>query len=165
LSRIEVRVMSSRFWLAFVFVASFWAEPAGAEPASTVIDVTLDQAKIAKLPHGTTTLVLGNPTFADVTPVRGTDAWVITAKGFGETNLIALSADGAVLDEKELRVLRPKTVLVLQKGDSRVSLACNPDCMPTMQLGDDDDHFSKTGTQITLRNSQAQGASSAVAGK
>ena len=155
--------MSSRFWLAFAFVVPFGAGPARAEPASDVIEVTLDQAKIAKLPHGTTTLVLGNPTFADITPVKGTDSWIITAKGFGQTDLIALGADGAVLDQKELRVLRPKTVLVLQKGDSRVSLACNPDCMPTMQLGDDDDHFTKTGTQITLRNSQAQGTASTSA--
>ena len=86
---------------------------------------------------------------------------VITAHAYGETNMIAVSADGRVLEEKELRVLPAKTVVVLQNGTSRVSYACNPDCMPTVQLGDDNDVFSKAGTQITLRDSLAHGAAAA----
>ena len=134
-----------------------------------MIEVTLDQAKIIKLPPDTATVILGNPTFADVTPIKGNNSlYVVTAHGFGETNLIAVSRDGEVLQESEFRVLRPKTVVVLQKGDSRVSLACNPDCMPTVQLGDDKDQFDRAGGQITTRNQLAQGAAStgvSVAGK
>jgi len=159
--------MSSRVWLVLAFLLASGATPARAEPNS-VIEVALDQAKIISLPPETATVIIGNPAFADVTPIRGSRAWVITAHGFGETNLIAIRADGAVLEEKKFRVVRPKTVLLLQKGDARVSLACNPDCMPTVQLGDDDDHFSKIGAQITKRDQLAQGAASAntsVAGK
>jgi len=134
-----------------------------------VIEVTLDQAKIIKLPPETATVILGNPTFADVTPIKGNDSlYVVTAHSFGETNLIAVSRDGQILQENEFRVRRPKTVLVLQKGDTRVSLSCNPDCMPTVQLGDDSDLFSKVGSQITTRNQLAQGSaagSTSAAGK
>jgi hypothetical protein len=35
--------------------------------------------------------------------------------------------------------------------------------MPTVQLGDDNDVFSKASTQITMRNGLAEGAASASA--
>jgi len=157
--------MSFRVALSLAFLAALGPRAGFAEPRSP-IDVTLDQAKIIELPPATATIVLGNPTFADVTPVKGSDSlYVVTAHGFGETNLIAISRDGQVLAEHEFRVLRPKRLLVLQKGDSRVSLACNPDCMPTVQLGDDIEHFKKAGDQITSRNQLGQGAGVSVAGK
>lgn len=153
--------MSSRLWLAAAIIAAFGAQPAQAEPAKELVEVTLDQAKVIRLPAEAKTIILGNPTFADVIQIKDTDLWDITAKGFGETNLIALSLDGRVVAEKELRVLRPKSLLVFQNGASRVSYACNPDCMPTVQLGDDNDVFNKTGAQLTMRNEIAQGTVSA----
>ena len=48
--------MSSRLWRAAAFVLAFGASPARAE--TDLIAVTLDQAKIAKLPPGATTLIL-----------------------------------------------------------------------------------------------------------
>ncbi len=153
--------MSSRFWLALAFVAAFGPQPARAESASKVIEVKPDQAKIIHLPSGTATIIIGNPTFADVMLMKSNKLAVITAHAYGETNMIAVDADGAVLEERELRVLPAKTVVVLQNGASRVSYACNPDCMPTVQLGDDNDVFSKAGSQITLRNGLAEGTTSA----
>jgi len=55
-------------------------------------------------------------------------------------------------------------LLVLQSGNSRMSYACNPDCMPTVQLGDDDKIFKDVGEQISTRNGYASG-SSGVTGK
>jgi hypothetical protein len=60
--------MSSRLWLAAAFVLAFGASPARAE--TDLIAVTLDQAKIAKLPAGATTLIIGNPMIADVTMLK-----------------------------------------------------------------------------------------------
>ena len=154
--------MSSRFWLAFVFVASFWAGPARADASPDVLSVVLDEAKIAKLPSGTSTLVIGNPTIADVTMLKTGGAMVITGKGYGETNLIALDSQGTVLLEKQLRVVPTKSVVVLQNGAARVSYACNPDCMPAVQLGDDPKNFSDAGGEITSRNSLAASGSGPV---
>ena len=153
--------MSSRLWLAVAFVLAAGASPARAE--TSLIAVTLDQAKIARLPHGTTTLIVGNPMIADVTMLKNNDAMVITGKGFGQTNLIAIDAAGSVIDEQQVQVLPAKTVLVLQSGASRVSYACNPDCMPTVQLGDDDKTFTEAGTQISTRNGYAAGAAGTAA--
>ncbi len=150
--------MSSRFWLALAFVLAFGPQPARAEASTEVLAIKLDEAKIAKLPAGTSTLVVGNPMIADVTMLKTGDAMVLTGKGYGETNLIALDAHGAILLERQLRVLPNKSVVVLQNGASRVSYSCNPDCMPTVQLGDDPKNFSDAGGEVTTRNGLAAGA-------
>src|SRR5271157_2930783 len=111
--------MSSRLWLAVAFVIAFGAEPAHANADPDVISVTLDQAKITKLPPGTSTLIIGNPMIADVTMLKANGAMVVTGKGYGDTNLIALDSEGAVIVEKQLRVLPAKSVVVLQNGTSR----------------------------------------------
>ena len=92
-----------------------------------MIAVTLDQAKIARLPQGTATLIVGNPMIADVTMLKNNNTMVITGKGFGQTNLIAIDAAGSLIEEEQIQVLPSKTVLVLQSGSSRMSYACNPD--------------------------------------
>lgn len=148
--------MSSRLWLAVAFVLAAGASPARA--ATDVIAVTLDQAKIARLPHGAATLIVGNPMIADVTMLKNNNTMVITGKGFGQTNLIAIDAAGSLIEEQEIEVLPSKGLVVLQSGSSRMSYACNPVCMPTVQLGDDDKMFNEAGTQISTRNGYATGS-------
>ena len=155
--------MLSRVPLAMAFVLAFVASPAISQTSNTVIAVTLDQAKIAKLPSGATTLIIGNPMIADVTMLKNNNSMVITGKGFGQTNLIAIDAEGSVIEEAQVRVLPAKTVLVLQNGSSRISYACNPECMPTVQLGDDDKMFTEAGGQISTRNSYAAGGAGTTA--
>ena len=156
--------MPSRLWLFIAFVIAFGSEPAQAGPSPEVLVVTIDQAKLAKLPHGTSTLIIGNPTYADVQILKEKDMMVFTGKGYGETNLIAMDDQGEILEEKQIRVVPTRSVLVFQNGPSRTSYSCNPDCMPTVALGDDNDVFAKTGAQITLRNGQAGGTNSASIG-
>jgi hypothetical protein len=155
-------MMSSRLWLAVAFVLASGASPARA--GTDMISVTLDQAKITRLPQGATTLIVGNPMIADVTMLKNNNTMVITGKGYGETNMIAVGADGSMISEIKLQVVSSNTVLIMQSGDSRVSYACNPNCMPIVQLGDDKDHFEKAGAEITLRDSLAQGSASASMG-
>jgi hypothetical protein len=145
--------MSSRLWLAIAFVLASGASPARAETG--MIAVTLDQAKIGRLPPGTVTLIVGNPMIADVTMLKNNNTMVITGKGFGQTNLIAIDGEGSLIEEEQIQVVPARTVLVLQNGSSRISYACNPACMPTVQLGDDDKTFKDVGDQISTRNGYA----------
>jgi hypothetical protein len=144
-----------------VLVALLGAAPAPAADLKDVdlIRVTIDQAKVAKPPQGTATLVIGNPSIADVSMLKGGAAMIITGKGYGQTNMIALDAQGDVLQENQLRVEPGNAVLVVQRGDSRSSYSCNPICMPTVQLGDDDKAFMSIGNQIQTRNGLASGQS------
>src|SRR5208282_3629143 len=98
--------MSSRLWLAAAFVLAFGASPARAE--TDLIAVTLDQAKIAKLPAGATTLIIGNPMIADVTMLKNNNSMVTTGKGFGQTNLIAIDAGGSIIEESRSGSCRRK---------------------------------------------------------
>ena len=153
--------MSSRLWLAVAFVLAFGASPARAE--TSMIAVTLDQAKIARLPEGTATLIVGNPMIADVTMLKNNNTMIITGKGFGQTNLIAINAAGLLIEEEQIQVLPARTVLVLQSGSSRISYSCNPACMPTVQLGDDDKIFKDAGEQMSTRNGYAASGSGIAA--
>ena len=135
--------MSSRLWLAAAFVLAYGLTPARAE--ANLISVTLDQAKIEKLPAGATTLIIGNPMIADVTMLKNNNSMVITGNGFGQTNLIAIDGGGSIVEEKQVRVVPARTVVVLQNGTSRISYACNPECMPTVQLGYDDKMIHGSG--------------------
>src|SRR5690242_11105033 len=76
---------------------------AGDVRAAQVISVRLDQARIEKLPDRATTLVIGNPLIADVSLQQG-GLMVLTGKGFGTTNLIALDRNGAVISEQVIQV-------------------------------------------------------------
>jgi hypothetical protein len=140
----------SLFLLALLSGLSVAGSVSAAAPDS-VLSVTLDQAKIARVPEGTTTLVIGNPIVADVTMLKGSGAMVVTGKGFGETNLIALDAQGNVIDEQTIRVVPTGSVLVVQRGMDRESYSCAPQCMPTIQLGDGK-VFTDASNQFTARN-------------
>jgi hypothetical protein len=154
--------MSRRPFLSFALalglglLGAHAAARAAAAPA--VLKVTVDEAKIARIPEGTVTLVIGNPIVADVTMLKGSGAMVVTGKGFGQTNLIALDAQGNVLDEKIIRVVPTTSTLLVQRGSERESYSCAPQCMPTVQLGDGK-QFLDASSQITARNGFTQPSS------
>ena len=75
---------------------------ASAEAPSDVLRITLDQAKVAKVPTGTSTLVVGNPGIADVTMLKGGVGMVVTGRGYGQTNLVAIDADGMAIAHGDL---------------------------------------------------------------
>jgi Flp pilus assembly secretin CpaC len=140
-------------------------EPANSNslPASAPgqpIAVYLDQAKVLRLPEKTATLVIGNPLIADVAVQPGNIA-VVTAKGYGVTNLVALDRTGTTLMDHPIHVLGPvDSVVVLYRGTERESYSCMPDCERRITLGDTAAYFSATLTQSGVRNSQAQAAQS-----
>ncbi len=150
--------MIRRASLSLALLVGLSLPAAAAEKDSgDILRVTLDQAKVAQIPTGTTTLVVGNPSIADVTMLKGGTGMIVTGRGFGQTNLIAIDAQGAILDEKQIRVEPAHTVLVVQRGNSRSSYFCHPWCLPEPQLGDDTNVFSEAASQIASRNALAKG--------
>jgi len=150
------RVLFSLGFAAALALSSASLAAAPAAPPAT-LKITLDQAKVLQLPEGAKTLVVGNPAIADVTMLKGGAAMVLTGKGYGQTNMIALDAQGNIIDEKQIDVQPTRSVLVVQRGNDRESYWCNPTCMPTVQLGDENKAFSEASGQIGARNALAQG--------
>ena len=104
------------------------------------INVILDQARLVKLPDRVATIVIGNPVIADAAVQSG--GWmVITGKGYGMTNIIALDRSGAVLLEKTVEVQGPQDVVVVYRGVERETYSCTPECERRLTLGDGNAFF------------------------
>jgi Flp pilus assembly secretin CpaC len=126
--------------------------------ASEALNVVLDQATIMKLPDKVATIVVGNPLIADVA-VQSGGLVVVTGKGYGSTNVIALDRTGTVLMERSIVVSGPVGPTVqVYRGIQRETYSCTPNCERRITLGDSADYFTATIGQSGVRDGQASGA-------
>lgn len=133
--------------------------------AAETMDIVLDQAEVVKLPDHIGTIVVGNPLIADVS-VQSGGLLVITGKGYGRTNVIALDRSGNVLLEKAVQVQPPRNLVIVYRGGEkgaveRESYSCTPNCERRITLGDAKTYFDETLGQTVTRNTQASGTGQA----
>jgi hypothetical protein len=154
------RAASPLHWLLGAIVLLAIASPA---PAAEPIAVELDQARIMKLPDRAATVVIGNPLIADIS-LQHSGIAVITGKGYGATNIIAMDRAGTVLLEKTIEVTGPSdSIVVVYRGINRETYSCTPECSRRVTLGDFPDYFDKTLSQTVTRDTQAAGVAAASA--
>src|SRR5437588_12757383 len=135
-----------------------WPVAAGAGPMADTIAVNVDQAKLVKLPTRVSTIVVGNPLIADVTLQSG-GIIVVTGKGYGATNFIAMDRNGEVLVDRQIQVEGPTDQLVtVYRGVERESYSCMPICQRRVTLGDGETYFKATIDQAGSLSGQASGA-------
>jgi Flp pilus assembly secretin CpaC len=127
-------------------------------PESKSIAVNVDQAKLVRLPPKVATIVVGNPLIADITLQPG-GLMVVTGKGYGATNFIAMDRAGEVLVDRIIQVEGPTDQLVtVYRGTQRESYSCMPVCQRRVTLGDGDSYFKSAMDQAGSLSSQASGA-------
>src|SRR3954463_1554141 len=99
--------------VCLLVAAALLASPAAglAEPTADTIAVNVDQAKLVRLPGKVATIVVGNPLIADVTLQPG-GMIVVTGKGYGATNFIALDRAGEILVDRQIQVEGPSDRLL-----------------------------------------------------
>jgi Flp pilus assembly secretin CpaC len=130
---------------------------AGPARGNDTVSVILDRATILKLPEKISSVIVGNPLIADVSLQPG-GIMVLTGKGFGATNILALDRGGTVLMEKSVQVVGPRNdVLVVYRGAAQESYSCSPHCERRITLGDDKGHFEAAIGQTETRVKSAQG--------
>src|SRR5664279_2375691 len=135
---------------------------AGAEPAVDSIAVNVDQAKLVKLPARVATIVVGNPLIADVTLQSG-GIVVVTGKGYGATNFIAMDRAGEILVDRVIQVQGPTDQLVtIYRGVERESYSCRPICQRRVTLGDGETYFKAAMEQAGTLSSQASGSATSA---
>jgi Flp pilus assembly secretin CpaC len=140
-----------------------WPAAAFAEPTAEAIAVNVDQAKLVRLPTRVATIVVGNPLIADVTLQTG-GIVVVTGKGYGATNFIAMDRSGEVLVDRIIQVEGPTDQLVtIYRGVDRESYSCMPICQRRVTLGDGESYFKSTIDQAGSLSGQASGSASAAA--
>jgi hypothetical protein len=132
--------------LALIFACCAVAIIAPRPAPAADVTVILDQAKLLKLPERAATIVLGG-------------LMVVTGKGYGLTNLIALDRAGAVLMEKSVEVQGPGgDLVVVYRGIERGTYSCTPDCERRITLGDGNAFFDAIINETGARNGMAQAA-------
>ena len=156
--------------LALAGAAPAAALAAPAAPASApagMLTVTIDQAKVAQLPAGTRTLVVGNPAIADVTMIDARHAFV-QGKGFGRTNIVALNSDNVQVFNTHVTVTggEGSGTVTLNRGAQRITLNCaGGRCEPTPTLGDDQKVYDAESQQTSAHQTAARGMATAEASK
>jgi Flp pilus assembly secretin CpaC len=161
--RIRARARFGLLSLATVILMSPAASLAAPDPDR--IAVYVDQAKLVKLPAKVATIVVGNPLIADVTMQSG-GIIVVTGKGYGATNFIAMDRNGEVLVDRQIQVEGPTDQLVtVYRGVDRESYSCVPVCQKRITLGDGTNYFRQAIDQAGSLSSQASGAAAAAAAK
>ncbi|WP_025033958.1 pilus assembly protein N-terminal domain-containing protein [Bradyrhizobium sp. DOA9] len=154
--------------VCLLVAAAMLATPAAgrAEPVADTIAVNVDQAKLVRLPGKVATIVVGNPLIADVTLQPG-GMIVVTGKGYGATNFIALDRGGEILVDRQIQVEGPSDRLVtVYRGIERESYSCVPLCQRRVTLGDSDAYFNNAMSQAgTLSSSASGGAGAGAAAK
>ena len=150
-SRVHARRLSR---LAVIAGLSLFAGHAAADP----IGVIVDQATVIKLPEKVATLVVGNPLIADVSLQPG-GTMIVTGKGYGATNVMAMDRGGSILLDRMIQVEAPTEKLVtVFRGVNRETWSCTPVCQQRITLGDGQDYFKATIEQAGSRNSSAGAA-------
>jgi Pilus formation protein N terminal region len=145
--------IAARVHRAAQFAAMLVVAVSSAAGAETMV-VTMDQAKLARVPPRTATLVVGNPLIADVS-VQAGGTMVVTGKGYGVTNVIALDTSGRRIYEQQVRVQGPAENVVVYRGSTRESYICEPVCERRITLGDTPDYFDVNLNQASARNGRA----------
>ena len=132
--------------------------------AADAMEVVLDQASLMKLPDKVSTIVVGNPMIADIA-IQSGGLVVVTGKGFGSTNLIALDRAGTVLMERSIVVSGPRgrDTVQVYRGLQRETYSCTPSCERRITLGDSADYFTAIAGQAEARNGAAASGGAAAA--
>jgi hypothetical protein len=157
LSSTGLGAAASDIWRPLSVMIALAAAPVPATAADIV--AALDEAKLVKLPERVATVVVGNPTIADAALQPG-GMLVVTGKGYGVTNVIALDRTGTVLMEKSVEVTGPTAgAVVVYRGIERETYSCTPICERRITLGDSSPYFDAAVTQTGNRNGLAQSAS------
>jgi hypothetical protein len=89
---------------------------------------------------------------------------VVTGKGYGATNFIAMDRSGEVLVDRVIQVEGPTDqVVTVYRGVERESYSCMPICQRRVTLGDGDTYFKSAIDQAGSLSGQAAGIGAAAA--
>ena len=107
--------------------------------------VTMDRTHVLKLPRPASAVLVGNPDIADVS-VFSDDTLFLMGRGFGQTDLLVLDAQGEVILQTDVNVVSarsPRNVTMITGSTERNTFHCQPYCRPAPVKGDDPSFVGK----------------------
>ena len=97
--------------------------------------VPLDHSTRLRVTGAASSVVVGNPSVADVTVVDSHTLFV-SGRGYGVTDVVVLDGTGRTLYSTEVVVGVAHTGRVsVWRGATRVDMACSPSCQPSIRSG------------------------------
>lgn len=108
--------------------AGLGASLAGEASTEGGLVLALDHARVMRVVGNVATIIIGNPAIADAS-MPDPSTIILTGKSYGETNMVMLDAEGAILAEQTLRVtVRGQSLVSVYRGVQRTTLSCSPTC-------------------------------------
>ena len=142
--------------LGFLALAGTTGMVASAQAGATV-QVPVDQARVIELAGEPGTIVVGNPSIADVS-LRNNNLLIVQGKSYGTTNIIILTRDGEQIANMDVLVQpNNKHALSIFKSGARLSYRCKPFCEGELNAGDNKDYFDQIKEQSTGKAAVAAG--------
>jgi hypothetical protein len=136
------------------------AVPAIAPAPASAVSVGIDMASPVRLQRPVASVIVGNPSIADV-QVSSPTLVFLQGRSFGTTNLIALDADGKEILNVPVTVTSTRAFdVTLERGVAgRVTYACAGRCELAVMPGDDPERVKG----VLDTSSAKSGAADAVA--
>jgi len=133
--------------------------------AEAPLSVAVDHSQMTLLTSDPGTVILGNPSIADVS-LNGRQLF-IHGRSSGETNLMVFDQGGNKIIDYAVSVTQDGANSVILfagtgAGTSRLSYVCAPNCDRAMIVGDNSTAFSDLVTNNQMKNGFAQGVKSSA---
>jgi len=135
--------------------------------AGTALTVNIDRSQLLELTSDPGTVVVGNPSIADVS-INGRQLF-INGHSAGETNLMVFDQGGNKIGDYDLSVAADGANAITvfagstAGGASRLSYVCAPVCQRAMVVGDSTGSLNALINDNNAKTSFAQGVKSATA--
>jgi hypothetical protein len=139
-----------------------------APAAAQTVTVPADHTGLVRLPQEAATIVVGNPAIADAM-LYDSRTLFVSGRVFGQTNLIALNAEGRVIyaadvsvtlsDRNHVQVVRNNTTDLTSAQHTYV---CDPVCRAVPVIGDEPGRFDAVAGQRNTVSGAAQSAAGAA---
>ncbi len=128
--------------------------------AGEAITVFTDHSRILSVDRSPGTVVVGNPSIADVT-IQGNQVF-LHARSYGSTNVIIMDEAGNELASYDVTVQTGggDNVFVFKAGAIKQTYLCAPDCESILHVGDEKDYFKELASQQKSKVSIALGQKS-----
>ena len=149
----SLKVTFRNLMVALTLVGSSVAAlAAGSTNTGSVLEVTIDRAKVIRIDKPADTIIIGNPSIVDAT-IQDANTLILTGRSYGVTNLIVLDSNGDPIVDETIVVKSHETHTVrIYRRSLREAFACSPVCEPTLTIGDNTEAFDSALSQINNRN-------------